>query len=77
MAIKKYANKMIEVQMNKKVGGFLPGNKTHIRVDAKGVPVDPFWRRRFQDAETDECIVIIKKQKKKENKKQTIEQKED
>lgn len=28
--------------------------------DNDGVPVDPFWRKRLKDAETDNCVEVIK-----------------
>ena len=36
-----------------------------IKTDANGVPLDKFWRRRLKDAETDNCVEIIKRSKSK------------
>lgn len=37
-----------------------------VQTDADGVPLSPFWRRRLQDAVTDNCVEIIKPSKKEQ-----------
>ena len=40
------------------------GTERDIEVDSEGTPVDMFWRRRFIDAPTDNCVEWLKETKK-------------
>lgn len=31
----------------------------------EGIPVDPFWRRRWADKDVDSCVELVEKPKKK------------
>lgn len=45
----------------------VPGHSGHvtIKTDQNGVPLERFWRNRLKDAETDNCVVIVKSKAKK------------
>lgn len=42
--------------------GLGPGEKTDIKVDEEGTPLDQHWRRRFADAKTDGCVAVVEPQ---------------
>lgn len=48
---------MIKLKINS-VPGF-SGTLT-IQTDASGVPLERFWRKRLKDAETDNCVEVVK-----------------
>lgn len=52
---------MMKIKINN-VTGFA-GTLT-IQTDENGVPLERFWRKRLKDAETDNCIEIVKTPKK-------------
>ena len=37
-----------------------------IKVDSDGVPLEKFWRKRLKDAETDNCVEVVKAKTKPE-----------
>ena len=51
-------SKTIAVQINKDLPGFKKGVVTTVTVDGKGTPLEKFWRDRFHDAKTDNCVEI-------------------
>lgn len=42
--------------------GLGAGERTEIKVDEEGTPLDQHWRRRFADATTDGCVVVVEPQ---------------
>jgi hypothetical protein len=46
------------VTVLKPFSGFKPGKKLTIAVDDEGTALDPLWRRRIKDAETDQCCMV-------------------
>lgn len=42
-----------------RVAGFEPGQEVPVEVDARGNPLDVFWRRRIRDAERDQCCEVV------------------
>lgn len=42
------------------VPGHRVGDTVYVETDSNGVPIQKFWRRRFQDAKTDNCIEKVK-----------------
>jgi hypothetical protein len=57
--------KTLQVKINKALPGYSEGVITTVVTDAKGVPLEKFWRDRFLDAKTDNCIEIIEPELKK------------
>ena len=55
--INEYENKMIKLNTN--LRGLPEGTEVPIQVDAKGTPTDQYWRRRAEDAKTDNCIEFL------------------
>ena len=51
----------IQIKINKPLLDYPLGFIVKVRVDAKGVPFDRFWRDRLRDAEVDNCVSIVKK----------------
>ena len=51
----------IRVKANK-LPGVPPGHVFTISADRYGVPLEEFWRRRFKDAETDNCCEVLSDQ---------------
>lgn len=41
------------------------GSEITIRTNKKGVPDDPYWRRRLKDSATDDCVELLKPKAKK------------
>lgn len=39
--------------------GLGAGERTTIKVDEEGTPLDQHWRRRFADSVTDGCVAVI------------------
>lgn len=50
--------KKVSYTVNKAMPGFKAGSVVTVEVDANGVPVDQFWRRRVRDAKIDNCISL-------------------
>jgi len=48
----------------KSVPGYKPNEVVEV-ADAKGVPLEKFWRKRLRDAEIDNCCEIIPDKKAK------------
>ena len=65
MAITQYENK--KLQLNTALRGYSAGAVVNIRVDKKGVPLDPYWRGRLKDSRIDKCVEILLKTKAKKN----------
>lgn len=57
--------KTIQVKINKGLPGYSEGATTTVTVDDLGVPLEKFWRDRFQDAKTDKCVEIVQAESKK------------
>ncbi len=50
----------IKIEIKKRMANHSVGDIVHLPADENGVPLDLFWRRRFKDAETDDCCEVIK-----------------
>lgn len=57
--------KTIRLKLNSPMAGFKEGQEVTIQTDRSGVPLEKFWRRRLKDAETDNCIEVVKASKPK------------
>ncbi len=56
--------KKVNVKLNFSFGKHKEGQIVPIEVNAKtGIPTERFWRRRFEDAKTDNCIEVVKASK--------------
>ncbi len=78
----------IRVKVRVKILADIPGHKKGqmviIETDKDGIPLERFWRRRFKDAKTDNCLEIIqstplktlKKSKSKQHQKSEYSQEE-
>ena len=61
---------IIEIEILKKIDKNKIGKILKISVDENNIPLDPFWRSRFKDAEIDQCLKVkesCKKDKKVKN----------
>lgn len=65
MAITQYENK--KLQLNTALRGYPAGAQVNIRVDKKGIPLDPYWRDRVKDSSIDKCVEILPKIKAKKD----------
>lgn len=63
MAITQYENK--KLKLNTALRGYSAGAQVNVRVDKKGIPLDPYWRDRLKDSRIDNCVEILPKIKKK------------
>ena len=63
MSITKYKTK--QIKLNMPIGNRQAGSIVRVKVDANGIPMDRFWRRRLQDSAHDGCCEIIKSRAKK------------
>ena len=66
----------IVIKVLKTIPGHKVGASVSVPTDAKGTPLNKFWRDRLRDAATDNCIEISKswrdkKQTKKQSSKET------
>ena len=52
-----------QLKLNAPLRGNPAGVVINIRTDKKGIPQDPYWRRRLEDAKTDNCVEIVSKPK--------------
>lgn len=59
------------VKVLKPFDGHKVGDEVTVPCDSEGTPVDRSWRRRFKDAETDECCKIISKKQRPKGKTST------
>ena len=57
--IKNYETKKINVRLNTPLRGYKEGQTVRIATDANGVPKERYWRDRFKDALTDNCVEVI------------------
>lgn len=48
----------MKIKLNHDLRNFKAGTVINIQVDDHGVPKDKYWRRRMQDAKTDNCIEV-------------------
>lgn len=55
----------IKVNILSDVPGYTKGQTVRVAVDSRGTPLQRFWRRRFSDAKTDNCIEVVKVSKEK------------
>ena len=58
-------SKNIMIKIKKAVRGYPVDATVRVRVDKDGIPVDVYWRRRLKDAESDNCIEVMKAEKPK------------
>lgn len=54
----------MKIRILKAFYGYRKDSIVTVDVDATGVPVERFWRRRFSDASRDLCIEILPEEKK-------------
>ena len=59
----------ISLKINKGLPGYSEGVTTTVTVDEHGTPLEKFWRDRLHDAETDNCVEIVKDKPKPQTKK--------
>lgn len=59
--LKGYENKRLK--LNTALRGHDAGAVVRIKTDKNGIPVDGYWRRRLNDAETDGCVQIVEQEK--------------
>jgi len=57
--------KIMKVKINKPIFGHKVGQIIDIKTTGNNIPISIYWRRRLQDAETDNCIEIIKEKPQK------------
>jgi len=77
MSVDKLDNVMkIKIKVLSDIPGYTAGQMLSIDVDMDGIPCSRFWRRRFSDAKTDNCVDLyeppkesIKKSKQSKSKK--------
>lgn len=50
----------IKIKLNQPMAGYESGREVTIQTDRSGVPLEQFWRRRLRDAETDNCVEVVK-----------------
>lgn len=55
----------IKFKLNAALGGHSADTVIQLECDKSGVPIDRFWRRRFNDSAIDNCIEKVKKTSKK------------
>lgn len=55
--------KTIILKLNKDLRDKKAGDTITLKVDRDKVILDSYWRRRFKDAEIDNCVEIVKKTK--------------
>lgn len=59
---KKNTSNRCYLKINKPLRGYKPGIKIPIVIDSDtGSPIDPYWRRRLEDAKKDNCVELVKK----------------
>ena len=49
----------IRVKILVDIPGYKKGQIVTIETDKDGTPLERFWRRRFKDAKTDNCLEIV------------------
>jgi len=49
------------IKLNAPLRGYAEGTEIPIKVDAKGTPLERYWRDRFKDAEKDNCVKFVSK----------------
>ena len=59
--------KTIRLKLNSPMAGFEARREVTIQTDRSGVPLEKFWRRRLKDAETDNCVEVVKASKPKKD----------
>lgn len=50
---------MANIRINKTFGPYKEGQVVRVDTDADGVPLEAYWRRRLQDAQTDGCCEMV------------------
>ena len=58
----------LKLKLNQSMAGYEAGREVTIQTDRSGVPLEKFWRRRLKDAETDNCVEVIKAKAPKKSK---------
>jgi hypothetical protein len=57
---------MLNIRINKTFGPYTAGQTVRVEADTTGttgIPLDPYWRRRLQDAATDGCCEVVTESK--------------
>ena len=57
--------KTIQVKINKSFPPHQAGQIVRVPVNDFGTPIGKLWRDRLRDAETDQCVEIVKEKKTK------------
>lgn len=52
------------------VAGYDPGSTIAVKIDQNGLPLERLWRNRLKDAETDNCVEVVKASIRKPKKEQ-------
>jgi len=55
---------MIYVKLKTKIQHHPAGRQLRLPVDAAGIVLNKFWRRRVEDSKTDGCLEVLKKKPK-------------
>lgn len=56
---------MIKIKLNVDLLGFKAGRIIRLATNDSGKPADQFWRNRLKDSSIDNCVEIVKEEKKK------------
>ena len=59
---------MIKVEILKALPGYTVGQSVQIEVDADGVAIDRYWRKRIRDSKIDGCLKLADQKPKKASK---------
>jgi TusA-related sulfurtransferase len=52
--------KTVKVKVNKPFKNYRKGQIIEVMMNDKGVPINLYMRKRFQDAEIDQCLEVVK-----------------
>ncbi len=60
----------IKIKVNGEIPGYARGTVVVVQTDDKGTPLEQLWRRRLNDAKTDNCCEVVALKPAAENKRQ-------
>lgn len=60
-----YKRRVIQINCESGLKGYKKGDRVTINTTKTGVPVELYWRRRLDDAQTDKCIEFVDDNKEK------------
>lgn len=58
----------MKLKLNQPMMGYEAGRTVSVQTDRNGVPLKKVWRRRLKDAQTDNCVEVVKSSKSKQEK---------